>query len=801
MLAPFIPVRPFASLALAAALLTALPATARAQAACEGPAGSTPVDVTGRVVDLSAGAVPGAVVLVECAGTVVEVATDGEGRFTVRVPAGSYNLHVQKPGFAPGFRVVSVPAAGTEIADVQLDVAGFTEAVTVTAGGFEQLVRNAPASVTVLGAEELATRRFASLAQALVDVEGVDVGQDVGKTGGLTISMRGMPADYTLMLIDGRRQNAAGSVTPNGFGETATSFMPPMGAIERIEVVRGPMSTLYGSDAMGGVVNVITRKVSTRWTGSVTADGTLQGNRDYGDTGQAGAYLTGPIVANKLGLAIRGNAFRREAAALRYETVNGEEVPITSFGLSPTRSDIRTGGGRITYLPHRDHEIFFDVDGSWQSYDNSERQLGTVGIQGGYAEEMSFNRRQYLLAHTARFKFGVLDSSLTRNTTETLGRTIPPGTPGRVAGAARTLEATNTLVDSKLVASLGRHTLSVGGQLWDADMVDAVAPEPYGHQQNALFAEDEWRLTSMVAVTAGMRYDHHSTFGGNSSPRAYLVLNPTRAWTIKGGVSRGFKTPQLNQLATGIVGFGAQGTLPLIGSPGLRPETSTSMEAGTFYTTSALAAGVTVFNNEFQNKIASGPGLENCSFALNPNRAGCVDFGNWPNVDLFGQQINVDEAVTRGVEASLRLTLASRWTLQNNYTYTESEQRSGAQAGQPLVNTPKHMYNANLRFNATDRLNTWVRVEARSSRIRGTSATAQAATDQIGPFKGYGLAHLGAGYKLAGNVTVNATVYNLLDTNFLNYQPYVFNGNTVYASEYNNLQEPRRFWLSLNYAF
>ncbi len=777
-------------------------APAQQSTACSGPISGAPAKVAGLVMDTSSAAISAAVVTVGCGNVQKSIETPLDGRFLVELAPGSYVLTIHKPGFAPHTEPVSLSAAAEIKRDITLNLAPAADSVTVTAGGFEQLVREAPASVSIVSAQELETRRVSDLAQALSDVEGVDVSGDAGKTGGVSISMRGMPSDYTLVLIDGKRQNAAGNVTPNGFGETSTSFMPPVGAIDRIEVVRGPMSTLYGSDAMGGVVNVITRRVGERWSGSLTVDGTLQMDRDYGDTGKGSVYLAGPVIENRLGLALRGSAFRREAASLKYENVNGQAVPITSFGLSPTQSDIQDVGTRLNYMLNANNEIYFDYDSMFQRYNNDNRQLGTVGVQGGYQDRLRFNRHQYLLSHVARFRFGQLDSSFARNTTETKGRTIPPGTPGRQPGDARTLENTNNVLDSKLVAAVGlTHTLSVGGQWWDANMVDAVAPAPYDHRQAAIFAEDEWRLARTLALTLGFRYDNHNKFGGNTSPRAYLVYSPTSLVTLKGGVSRGFKTPQLNQLATGIVGFGRQGTLPLIGSPGLKPETSTSTEAGAIFNLNAVSLGFTLFHNSFNDKIATGPGLENCSFAGSPNRPGCVDFGFWPNVDLFGQQINVDEAVTRGVEASMQASLPFRFNLRHNYTFTESEQRSGAAMGQPLVNTPKHMYNATLRHRTTSKLSTWVRAEARSSRTRGTSVTAIAAGNQLGPFKGYGLAHLGAAYELTDRIILNATVYNLFNTNFLTYRPYLSSGVTNYASDYNNLQEPRRVWVSLSYNF
>ena len=133
--------------------------------------------------------------------------------------------------------------------------------IVVSAAGYEQKIKDAPASITVITAEDFKNKRINSIADALVDVEGVDISPSAGKTGGLNIRIRGMDSEYTLVLVDGRRQNSTGDISPNGFGESNNSFIPPISAIERIEVIRGPASTLYGSDAMGGVVNIITKKV------------------------------------------------------------------------------------------------------------------------------------------------------------------------------------------------------------------------------------------------------------------------------------------------------------------------------------------------------------------------------------------------------------------------------------------------------------------------------------------------------------------------------------------------------------
>ena len=132
---------------------------------------------------------------------------------------------------------------GEEIQDVDIG-----ESV-VSATGYEQSIKAAPASISVIPQEEILTRPIRDIGDAVQDVPSVYVEQD--KTGQNMIQMRGLSSDYTLILIDGKRQNTTRGFVNRGFGNQ-TSLMPPASMIERIEVIRGPASIIYGSDAMGG---------------------------------------------------------------------------------------------------------------------------------------------------------------------------------------------------------------------------------------------------------------------------------------------------------------------------------------------------------------------------------------------------------------------------------------------------------------------------------------------------------------------------------------------------------------------
>ena len=111
----------------------------------------------------------------------------------------------------------------------------------VSASGFEQDIKEAPASISVIKNEDLQTKAYRDVAEAIADIPGVDLFASKGKTGTYNITMRGITG-YTLILVDGRRQSVGGDIGPNGFNEVATAFLPPISAIERIEVIKGPIS-------------------------------------------------------------------------------------------------------------------------------------------------------------------------------------------------------------------------------------------------------------------------------------------------------------------------------------------------------------------------------------------------------------------------------------------------------------------------------------------------------------------------------------------------------------------------------
>ncbi|WP_252513024.1 TonB-dependent receptor domain-containing protein [Acinetobacter bereziniae] len=692
--------------------------------------------------------------------------------------------------------------------------------IVVSAAGYEQKLKDAPASITVITEKDLKDKRINSIADALVDVEGVDISPQAGKTGGLNIRIRGMDAEYSLVLIDGRRQNSTGDITPNGFGESNNSFIPPISAIERIEVIRGPASTLYGSDAMGGVVNIITKKVSNEWTGSSTIEATLLPNSSsFGNQRAVDSFITGPIIKDLLGIQLRTRKAERSQSNVGYLDQNDNVVEL-GMGNNPTKSDIDTIGARLTLTPTKQHDLSLEYEKTDQWYDNSKGQLGTLGANGGYDKAKEFNRNRIVLAHTWRNKIGTLDSSISNTQTETIGRLIPSrAQAGSNAINPRLLESKDTIFDTKLATQyFDAHNITLGGQWWDASIKDGLrVNKDVSFKQIGVFAEDTWALTPSLALTTGLRFDNHDTFGSFWTPRTYLVWNANDNWTLKGGYSEGYKAPRLERLTNGIYNVGGQGRTPLFGNPDLKPETSRNLEFGTYFNNqSNFDANITAFYSQVKDKIVTGPTERTCDAKDAIIKADCEKYMASIGTPWLMQSgdtgsrtwsvrrpINAQKADIYGIETGLNWEFVPTWKLGLNYTWTETEIQDKALGNPPLNDTPKHIVNASMKWQADDKIQLWARGEYRSERARYTSsynnltATEKGVYDALGDFKAYALMHVGSNFNVNEKLDIGVGLYNVFDKNFIDYQKV----GSFYYNQYSNTQEGRRVQLSTTFKF
>jgi len=675
------------------------------------------------------------------------------------------------------------------------------ETMVITASGYEQKLTNAPASISVINQQELQTKNYSDLGEALSGLEGVDVRGGTGKTGGLDISIRGMPGNYTLILIDGIRQNASSDATPNGFDTLNTAMMPPLSAIDHIEVIRGPMSTLYGSDAMGGVINIITKKNTNSWHGGINLSHSVQEHSKWGDSSTAGVYTSGALIPNTLDLALRGNFSHRQGSSITSLSESGNDTRVPY----PTKSENYTVGGRLDYHITDNSTVWIDGETSRQQYDNRKSQLGPVGIRGGgYRDQLQYQRNKAVIGQDSDLSFGRLSSSLSYAVTENKGRVLTPRSLSpanrNLSGKDRELKNTNTLFNTTLVAPVGAdHLLTIGGEYWDAQLKDGIvmanSGETFSQHTWSLFSEDDWQIVDPLTLTWGARYEKHNSFGGHVSPRAYLVWNMLDDWTLKGGVSTGYKTPSLGQLHNGVSGIAGNGLVNTVGNPDLKPETSVNYEAGLYYENeNNVKANITGFISNFRNAIESET----------------IDASTY-------SYRNVGKAINQGIEVATSFPVfIPELTMNINYTYTESKQRGGDNPGAPLTNTARHMANAKMSWQMSELLSSWIAAEYHgktpryTSNVENLSPVEKEVYDDRGAYlKAWTVVNMGASYHLTPQLTVNGTVNNLLDKDFSQVSLYQSGRSSMYAGDYFQTQAyttgyvtpGRNYWLSLNYTF
>lgn len=606
--------------------------------------------------------------------------------------------------------------------------------LVITASRTEHDSLDAPATVTVITREELERRPVQDILDALRGSSGLSFhGRQVG--GRRVLSLRGMESRHSLFLIDGQRVAASDDV----FGHSDFQYdWLPVDAIERIEIVRGPLSSLYGSEALGGVVNIITRQHAEQLAGRVSLH---LADEDGAQQRKLGGQLLLPL-GEQVQLRLEASDLRQDAVADRRQPALDAFEAINARQVSATVSARPGEGHRIDLQATRGDEE------RWQHTNN----YGAPPVfRNTYLLDRALDSLQY------RFSGDALGVELRHYRTEL--EQVNRKTAGQKPTAPQTL--LDRISEARATWSgLDAHTLTLGLEQREEELRHpAFRGGSDSADQDAIYLQDEWQLATPLTLTLGLRRDEHSFFGHEDSPRAYLVWRPASNWSVKAGIGHGFRAPSLKQVSPD---YRFDGPHSFIGNGDLKPETSDSREFGLEWREDDSHLRATLFTHDIDDLIGTLC-IENCSRPIR----------------RVHKYVNFERAAIDGLELEAGKRFGQRWQLSINYTRLDGENRK---TGKPLPERPDHSLNLQLGYSQGDF----------SASLRGEYLGEQAVytTSGVDHLPSYSTWHLDASWRLTPHWRIKGGIENLTDVD-------VRKESTLFSY----LEHGRRLWLGLDLQF
>ncbi|KAF7599883.1 MAG: TonB-dependent siderophore receptor [Candidatus Dactylopiibacterium carminicum] len=663
------------------------------------------------------------------------------------------------------------------------------------------------------------------------------------------LDIRGMGPDNTLVLIDGRPATSRNASRQGWTGERDTdgdTNWVPAEAIDKVEILRGPAAARYGSGAMGGVVNIITKRPTDKYTGSVTYYGNFQQDSKEGDTNRMTFNLAGPL-SQRLGFRLYGGVAETDPDAIDINKGHAYEANGIVAAAGKTDSRDRNVNGVLTLDvdPQQKMELNLGFSRKSDLYSGDTQNLNSYSTGSGgnfipvtdlYGSETTVVKRSDIgLTHKGSWGWG--SSRTGFSYTETRNSRATEGLFGGPEGAFLSDSATSlqqsryttklqeTRLDGEVNLPLrwfgASQMLTLGAETKYESLNDPGStrtlrlgsssstnyePVSLGGRSDAgklsyssfaVYAEDNIGVGEDLILTPAMRVNQHEKFGNNLSPGVTASYSITPDWTLKGGVARAYKTPNLYQANPNYLlysaGNGCRSTSApcyLQGNDDLKAETSVNKELGIAYDAGSLRASLAYFHNSYKNKITAGV-----------DSYGTVAMANGSTAYLLKWE-NTPKAVVSGLEGNLFVPLTTTVDWNTNFTYMiESEDKT---YHQPLSIIPEYTLNSSLDWAANDKLSvqstvTWYGQQkpATYDIRRGASVTS---APSLSP---YALLGISSGYKISKHYSVRAGINNLLDKKLyrtgLNYGT---NNALVLgagASTYN--EHGRSFFVSLTGSF
>lgn len=626
---------------------------------------------------------------------------------------------------------LGVAAARPAAADAAESPVRIRTEIVVTATRTEAELRTVGNSVTVLSRAELRRRGYATVADALAGVAGVQLTTS-GPAGSVTTAfLRGANSEHTLLMLDGVRVN-----DPMSPSRGADLGNLTLDNVERIEVIRGPQSTVLGSDAIGGVIHVITRHGEGKPEVTAEAEGGSYGTwrARAGVAGTGGGWRYSGSVSHSASDGFSAAAARdgnTEADGWRNTTATGR----LEYAFSPALS----ASANFRFLDGRSGlDNFGGPYGDDPNFTGDERQL-LAGAELRHTHGSGLWRQRLAFAYTGadREYLNFADDAHPGESSAALYKGITH---------QLTWQHELFLVEGHALTAGYDYLREQGHSYYHSESLWGPYTSAFPGQSadlHSLYLQDQFQLGGRFFLTGGVRLDHHDRFGADLNFRLMPVLDLAETGTrFHGSVGTGFKAPSLYQLYAPPSDWGNTG------NPDLEPEESWSVDGGVdqMLFGKTLWLSLTGFYNRYSGLIVFGDGYE-----------------------------NLDDAATAGLEAEAQWSPHERFRLGAAYTYTRSEDRA---TGDSLLRRASHLVSATATVRPVAKLDLAVQLLYKGARPDLDFSSWPSRRIRLDP---YALLNLSATYPLSDELELFGRVFNLLNQDLEEIAGYGWSELAVYG--------------------
>lgn len=577
--------------------------------------------IKGVVMTAKGEPLAGASIVVE--GTNINCGSNSKGEFSLNVQKDKvYKLRVSYLGYTP--RLITVPASGHPPLKIKLQPSETAlNELVVTGSRYERQLKDVPVITRVISREEIETVNPVDFTTLLeYTLPGIQFYYNT-MSQVPEITYQGMDAKAVLFLLDGERIS----------GESGDSNIDysrfNINDIERIEVVRGAASTLYDSRAIGGVINIITKKSVRPFTASMHTR--YAGKKGQSYSASAGVNLHRFSSLTSFGWRKRDSYLVKDEQGKQKEIINpdgsvtksktdpvafniyGYSIMDVSQKLSYNFSDRFTGSARISYYTNKRDK-----------YDNAR-----------YYQRY----RDLILSGKLKWQFADnqnLDLSYIRD--NYIKDNVYVDDDERVYGNV------NSTIRLYYTGMFGKHTLSGGVDLLREDMKHHFMKDTATVHMNqySFCLQDDWQLTDKMNVVVGVRGDKGGSYRLHFTPKVSVLYRPLKTITLRAGYSQGYRIPNLKELYQEF-NMGGMGIM-MYGNKDLKPEEGTQISASVEYDYKGLNLSVSTYHNRYKNKISYE--------YISPGKSWNMKYVNALNVKTTGVEVTANYKLPFGLRFS-----------------------------------------------------------------------------------------------------------------------------------------------------